>query len=236
MANLKGKTILFSGVFKGYDRVGLERTAEKAGAKLLSGVSKNLNYLVAGEKMGPSKHDKASELGVPIITLKDFFALLKGKGIATKSAQITNTKVAAKKAGPAVFTDFGFKLMVIQELMYEQKIMKPKFSVSQFIKNYKGKEIRIPFNKMIPEVKAYFKALEIPGELLGKVKKLNASGGNNIYMNISPDWDGEDRMYDIKSARDSKLLPNLKKVFLYNSDNPNILEDFEKLGVKAEWI
>ena len=78
MTNLKGKTILFSGVFKGYERVELESAAEKAGAKLLSGVSKNLNYLVAGEKMGSSKHEKALELGVPVIALKDFLKMVGG--------------------------------------------------------------------------------------------------------------------------------------------------------------
>jgi predicted transcriptional regulator len=76
MGALDNKTILFSGVFEGHDRKELEAQAEAAGAKLLSGVSKNLNYLVAGEKMGPQKKDKADELGVPIITLADFFAML----------------------------------------------------------------------------------------------------------------------------------------------------------------
>jgi hypothetical protein len=82
MGTLSNKTILFSGIFPGHDRAALEAQAVAAGAKLLSGVSKNLNYLVAGEKMGPAKHEKANELGVPIITLQDFFDMLPDGGAA----------------------------------------------------------------------------------------------------------------------------------------------------------
>jgi hypothetical protein len=80
MGALDNKTILFSGVFEGHDRKNLEAQAEAEGAKLLSGVTKNLNYLVAGEKMGPNKKDKAEELGVPIISLQDFFDMVGGAG------------------------------------------------------------------------------------------------------------------------------------------------------------
>ena len=76
VSNLKDKTILFSGVFEGHDRVELERTAERAGAKLLSGVTKNLNYLLAREKMGPAKREKSAELGVPVITLAKFLKMV----------------------------------------------------------------------------------------------------------------------------------------------------------------
>lgn len=76
MGALDNKTILFSGVFEGYERAELEEMAKTHGAKLLSGVSKNLNYLVAGEKMGPQKKEKANELGVPVISIDDFLEML----------------------------------------------------------------------------------------------------------------------------------------------------------------
>ncbi|MFQ3577063.1 MAG: BRCT domain-containing protein [Cytophagales bacterium] len=44
------------------------------GGKILSGVSGKLNYLVAGDDMGPSKLQKAQNLGVKII---DFDELIK---------------------------------------------------------------------------------------------------------------------------------------------------------------
>lgn len=93
MGALDNKTILFSGVFDGYERTDLEKQAESAGAKLLSGVSKNLNYLVAGEKMGPQKRDKANELGVPIITLDDFFKMLPDGGSSVEADPIKKLKL-----------------------------------------------------------------------------------------------------------------------------------------------
>ena len=44
----------------------------------LSGVSGKLDYLLAGDNMGPSKREKAEKLGVKIISEEDFENLLKG--------------------------------------------------------------------------------------------------------------------------------------------------------------
>lgn len=61
-APLRNKTILFTGTLPTMDRKVAQEMAEKAGAKVLSGVSSQLNILVAGEKAG-SKLKKAQELG-----------------------------------------------------------------------------------------------------------------------------------------------------------------------------
>ncbi|MFZ1703584.1 MAG: NAD-dependent DNA ligase LigA [Saprospiraceae bacterium] len=61
-APLYAKTILFTGTLSLMDRKIAQELAEKAGAKILSGVSSQLNILVAGEKAG-SKLKKAQELG-----------------------------------------------------------------------------------------------------------------------------------------------------------------------------
>lgn len=66
--NLAGKTFLISGVFADYSREQLTELIESHGGKILSSISSKLNYLVAGEKMGPSKLAKAEKLNVPIIT------------------------------------------------------------------------------------------------------------------------------------------------------------------------
>ena len=71
---LTGKTILFTGTLS-KPRQEFERQAEQAGAKLLSAVSKNLDYLVVGEKAG-SKLEKAQKLGVRTLTEQEFAALL----------------------------------------------------------------------------------------------------------------------------------------------------------------
>lgn len=70
------KTIIFSGTFAGHERKDLEKQAQDAGFKLAASVNKSVNYLVAGHKIGPAKLDQATKLGVAIIKLEDFFAML----------------------------------------------------------------------------------------------------------------------------------------------------------------
>jgi len=65
---LIGKTFVISGVFENYSRDELKDMIEANGGKILSGISGKLNYLVAGDNMGPSKLEKATKLKVPIIT------------------------------------------------------------------------------------------------------------------------------------------------------------------------
>lgn len=72
---LTGKTVLFTGTLS-KPRQEFEKMAEEAGAKLLSSVSKNLDYLIVGEKAG-SKLEKAQKLGVRTLTEQEFLELLK---------------------------------------------------------------------------------------------------------------------------------------------------------------
>lgn len=71
-----GKTFVVSGVFEGYERDDLKDLIKKNGGKILSAVSSKLDYLVAGENMGPSKLEKAKSAGVKIINEKEFNDLL----------------------------------------------------------------------------------------------------------------------------------------------------------------
>jgi DNA ligase (NAD+) len=64
---LSGLTFVVSGVFKNYSRDGIKETIEKNGGKISSSISKKTSYVVAGENMGPSKLEKATALGIPII-------------------------------------------------------------------------------------------------------------------------------------------------------------------------
>ena len=69
-------TFVVSGVFEGYSRDQLKNLIEINGGKNLSSVSSKTNYLLAGDKMGPSKLKKAEDLGVDIISEQDFNKLL----------------------------------------------------------------------------------------------------------------------------------------------------------------
>ncbi len=75
---LGGKSFVISGTFERYERDQLQEIILKNGGRILSGVSGKLDYLLAGDNMGPSKLAKAEKLGVKIISEKDFEKLLKG--------------------------------------------------------------------------------------------------------------------------------------------------------------
>lgn len=73
---LAGKTFLYTGTFESYSREELEQKIESNSGKLVSGVSKKLDYLIVGEGAGPSKLKKAQDLGVKMISETEFKALL----------------------------------------------------------------------------------------------------------------------------------------------------------------
>jgi DNA ligase (NAD+) len=69
---LEGKSFVVSGVFQNYEREQLKEVITSHGGKVLSSVSGKLDYLLAGENMGPAKREKAEQLGVKIISEEDF--------------------------------------------------------------------------------------------------------------------------------------------------------------------
>lgn len=73
----KGQTFVVSGVFENLSRDGLKKLIEDNGGKVGSSISSRTSYLVAGDRMGPSKRTKAESLGVPIISETDFVKMLK---------------------------------------------------------------------------------------------------------------------------------------------------------------
>ena len=73
---LEGKTFVISGVFSHFDRDGLKAKIIANGGKVVSSISAKLDYLVAGENMGPAKLEKANSLSIPIISEDEFIALL----------------------------------------------------------------------------------------------------------------------------------------------------------------
>ncbi|MBX2966431.1 MAG: NAD-dependent DNA ligase LigA [Cyclobacteriaceae bacterium] len=76
---LEGKSFVVSGVFEKYERDELKDIILENGGKVLSSISGKLDYLLAGDNMGPAKREKAEKLGVPIISEADFNVLLSGE-------------------------------------------------------------------------------------------------------------------------------------------------------------
>ena len=76
---LSGKKFLISGTFGDVARDDIKAMIEQHGGVLVSAVSAKLDYLVAGDNMGPAKLKKAEDLGVRIISLEALKDLLKGE-------------------------------------------------------------------------------------------------------------------------------------------------------------
>jgi DNA ligase (NAD+) len=73
---LSGQSFIISGVFEKYSRDELKDLIEQNGGKILSSISAKLNYLVAGDNMGPAKLDKANKLNIPIISDEELLAMI----------------------------------------------------------------------------------------------------------------------------------------------------------------
>ena len=72
---LKGKTIVISGNFS-ISRDDMKALIERHSGKVGSSISGNTTYMVAGEKCGPSKLEKATKLGVEIISEEEFLKIV----------------------------------------------------------------------------------------------------------------------------------------------------------------
>ena len=72
---LSGKTFIISGTFE-KSRDELKDIIEQNGGKILSSISPKLNYLVAGDNMGPAKLEKATKLNIPIISDEELMGLI----------------------------------------------------------------------------------------------------------------------------------------------------------------
>jgi DNA ligase (NAD+) len=73
---LSGKSFIISGVFEKFSRDELKDIIEQNGGKILSSISAKLNYLVAGDNMGPAKLEKATKLNIPIISDEELMNML----------------------------------------------------------------------------------------------------------------------------------------------------------------
>jgi len=72
----EGKSVVVSGVFQKFSRDDLKKVIEKFGGKNVSSISKKTSFILAGDKMGPSKLEKAERLGVKLITEDEFIEMI----------------------------------------------------------------------------------------------------------------------------------------------------------------
>ena len=72
---LAGKTVMITGNFS-VSREEMKKYIESHAGKVGSSVSGNTAYLVAGEKSGSSKLQKAQKLGIPVVSEDEFYKIV----------------------------------------------------------------------------------------------------------------------------------------------------------------
>lgn len=75
-SSLAGLNFVISGSFSLHSRDELKALIEAHGGKNLAAVSANTSYLLAGDKIGPSKLQKATKLGIKIISEEEFLKMI----------------------------------------------------------------------------------------------------------------------------------------------------------------
>ena len=134
------------------------------------------------------------------------------------------------------FDTLNFKLAIIQVLMYDLHLLKPEFDLYDFSEQYQGEKIDTDSDTIIEPALNFFKEMEIPKKLAPYVEMLYMDGGNDLYMNIIPQWDGEDDSFDLNEITLAELqqFPNLKKATLMSSNFDKVKEVFEAANIAVE--
>lgn len=73
---LEGKTIVISGVFEKHSRDEYKAIIENCGGKNSGSISSKTSFILAGDNMGPSKREKAEQLGIPLISETEFLTMI----------------------------------------------------------------------------------------------------------------------------------------------------------------
>ena len=94
---LAGLTFVISGSFANHSRDELKALIEANGGKNLAAVSANTSYLLAGDKIGPAKLQKANKLGIKIISEDEFIAMIGGNDTLPTTTEPTPTKEVETK-------------------------------------------------------------------------------------------------------------------------------------------
>ena len=134
------------------------------------------------------------------------------------------------------FDTLNFRLAIIQVLMYDLHLLKPEFDIYDFADHYEGEKIDTDSDIIIEPAMNFFKEMEIPKNFAPYVEMLYMDGGNDVYMNIIPQWDGEDDSFDLNEITLEELqqFPNLKKATLMSSNFDKVKEVFEAANIAVE--
>ena len=214
-----------------------------------------INY-ISGENAGKNYYIGIVYIGVVIVFLVIIYPLIsaildKNKYIKSEAEKIikaieknkANEKYSEDfyndmEEGYLQFDNFNFKLAIIQELMYDINVLQPEFDIYEFAKEYKGEAIDTESETVIEPALEYFKNLQIPKSLAKEVGAFYMDGGNEVYMNIIPQWDGEDGYFDLNdvSLTELRQFPNLTEATILTDDFDKIKKIFDAAGIKVELL
>ena len=149
------------------------------------------------------------------------------------------TTLREKSTGDILhFDNLNFKLAIIQVLMYDLKLLNSEFDIYDFADQYKEEEIDTDSDTIIEPAMSFFKKLEIPKKFAPYVETIYMDGGNDVYMNIIPQWDGEDETFDLNEITLTELqqFPNLKKATVMSNNFDEVKEIFDAANIDVELL
>lgn len=89
---LAGLNFVISGTFAHHSRDQLKELIERHGGRNLSGVSSHVDYLLAGQNIGPAKLAKATKLGIKMINEEEFMQMLGDESsVSTENMPVQGT-------------------------------------------------------------------------------------------------------------------------------------------------
>ena len=95
---LAGRNIVVSGTFREHSRDRLKELIEAHGGKVQSGVAANTDFIIAGDKMGPTKLQKAKKLGIRLVSEEEFIGMIGGdSGSAPTSATAAKSAASVER-------------------------------------------------------------------------------------------------------------------------------------------
>ena len=136
------------------------------------------------------------------------------------------------------FDNINFKLSIIQVLMYDLEVLKPVFNIFDFEEEASELNIDTESMEIIQPALDYMINLPIPKKYAEQVQEIDMDGGNEIYMNLIPQWDGEDDSFDLNevSLKELQQFPNLKKATIMTSNFEQVKDIFKSQGITVELL
>ena len=134
------------------------------------------------------------------------------------------------------FDNINFKLTIIQVLMYDLRVLKPFFDIYDFAEEFSEEDIDTESMEIIQPALEYMMNLPIPKKYAEQVQEIYMDGGNEIYLNLIPQWDGEDDGFALNevSLKELRQFPNLKQATIISSNFEHVKKTFDKQGVQVK--